>query len=275
MLSTRLLTAFALLTALLAALFYLPDIFWAVLLLGLTVTAAREWCRLGRFSVGQTVLYMIFTTLLGGELLFLISVVVSRNPADPAMIGFYIASAVFWLLAVPFQLAIVRSVRNEWLFMLMGWLVLLPACLSLYQLRAIDPWLLLGFMGVVWISDSAAYFVGRACGKHKLAPRISPGKTWEGVAAALVAVLIYALIWFYAVNESHERINWLIPLLLILAVLGITGDLFESLLKRQAGVKDSGNILPGHGGILDRIDALIPVLPVAALSTLLFYSTEL
>lgn len=275
MLSTRLFTALVLLTALLAALFYLPDIFWAVLLLGLTVTAAREWCRLGRFSVEQTVIYMIFTTLLGGELLFLISVIVSRNPVDTAMIGFYIASTVFWLLAVPFQLAIVRSIRNVWLFMLMGWLVLLPACLSLYQLRAIDPLLLLGFMGVVWVSDSTAYFVGRTYGRHKLAPRISPGKTWEGVAAALAAVLIYALIWLYAVNGEHKLINWLIPLLLILAVLGIVGDLFESLLKRQAGVKDSGSILPGHGGILDRIDALIPVLPAAALSTILFHSTEL
>ncbi len=275
MLSTRLFTALTLLTALLAALFYLPDIFWAVLLLGLTVTAAREWCRLGRFSVEQTVLYMIFTTLLGGELLFLISVIVSRNPIDTSMISFYIASAIFWLLAVPFQLAIARSIRNVWLFMLMGWLVLMPACLSLYQLRAIDPLLLLGFMSVVWISDSTAYFAGRAYGKHKLAPKISPGKTWEGVFAALVAVLIYALIWFYLVNREQALIGWLIPLLLILALLGIVGDLFESLLKRQAGVKDSGNILPGHGGILDRIDALLPVLPVATLSVILFYSIKL
>lgn len=275
MLSTRLFTALTLLTALLAALFYLPDIFWAVLLLGLTVTAAREWCRLGRFSVEQTVLYMIFTTLLGGELLFLISVIVSRNPIDTSMISFYIASAIFWLLAAPFQLAIARSIRNVWLFMLMGWLVLMPACLSLYQLRAIDPLLLLGFMSVVWISDSTAYFAGRAYGKHKLAPKISPGKTWEGVFAALVAVLIYALIWFYLANREQALIGWLIPLLLILALLGIVGDLFESLLKRQAGVKDSGNILPGHGGILDRIDALLPVLPVATLSVILFYSIKL
>lgn len=275
MLSTRLFTALVLLTALLAALFYLPNIFWAVLLLGLTVTAAREWCRLGRFSVEQTVLYMIFTTLLGGELLFLISVIVSRNPIDTSMISFYIASAIFWLLAVPFQLAIARSIRNVWLFMLMGWLVLMPACLSLYQLRAIDPLLLLGFMSVVWISDSTAYFAGRAYGKHKLAPKISPGKTWEGVFAALVAVLIYALIWFYLANREQALIGWLIPLLLILALLGIVGDLFESLLKRQAGVKDSGNILPGHGGILDRIDALLPVLPVATLSVILFYSIKL
>jgi len=158
--------------------------------------------------------------------------------------------------------------------MSIGWLVLLPACLSLYQLRAMDPLLLLGFMGVVWVSDSVAYFIGRAYGKHKLAPRISPGKTWEGVAAALIGVLVYALIWFYSVHKDQALVGWLIPLLLLLAVLGIVGDLYESLLKRQAGVKDSGTILPGHGGVLDRIDALLPVLPVAALAAILFYSTE-
>lgn len=210
----------------------------------------------------------------GGELLFEASVVFSRNPADSSMVWFYGISAVFWLLAVPFQLATVRSIHNPWAFMSAGWLVLLPACLSLYQLRAIDPLLLLGIMGVVWISDSAAYFTGRSCGKHKLAPRISPGKTWEGVAGAVVSVLIYALIWFYSVNKGQALIGWLIPLLLVLAVLGIAGDLYESLLKRQAGVKDSGNILPGHGGVLDRIDALLPVLPVATLAAILFYSTE-
>ncbi|MDL1865758.1 phosphatidate cytidylyltransferase [Betaproteobacteria bacterium PRO4] len=274
MLSIRLLTAFVMLTAFLAALFYLPDIFWAILLLGLTVTAAREWCRLGLFSVGQTVLYMILTTLLGGELLFLMSVVLSKNPADQSMIWFYVASILFWLLAVPIQLATVRAIRNPWLLMSIGWLVLLPVCLSLYQLRAMNPLLLLGFMGVVWISDSAAYFIGRAYGKNKLAPQISPGKTWEGVVAALIGVLVYALIWFYAINNNQPMVGWLVPLLLILAVLGIVGDLYESLLKRQAGVKDSGRILPGHGGVLDRIDALLPVLPVATLAAILFYSTK-
>src|SRR5688500_3381086 len=134
---------------------------------------------------------------------------------------------------------------------LMGWLVLLPTCIALYQLRAVDPLLLLGFMSAIWISDTAAYFSGRAWGKHKLAPSISPGKTWEGAAGALAAVLVYALIWSNSSgNEAHASL--LVPLLLLLAVMGIIGDLFESLMKRQAGVKDSGNILPGHGGILDR-----------------------
>jgi phosphatidate cytidylyltransferase len=131
-------------------------------------------------------------------------------------------------------------------------------------------------MGVVWVSDIAAYFVGRSFGKHKLAPNISPGKTWEGVAGALIVVVCYALIWgqFIGKGDNILIIN-LVLLSLLLAGLGIIGDLFESLMKRQAGVKDSGNILPGHGGILDRIDALTSTLPIAVLAFLIFYSFEL
>jgi phosphatidate cytidylyltransferase len=125
-------------------------------------------------------------------------------------------------------------------------------------------------MGAIWLSDTAAYFSGRTWGKNKLAPSISPGKTWEGVAGALVAVLVYALIWSY--GEDAIPATLLIPLLLLLAALGIVGDLFESLMKRHAGLKDSGTILPGHGGILDRIDALTSTLPIAALALLLLHT---
>jgi phosphatidate cytidylyltransferase len=126
-------------------------------------------------------------------------------------------------------------------------------------------------MSAIWISDTAAYFSGRAWGRRKLAPSISPGKTWEGVAGALAAVLVYALLWSNS-SGSEARASLLVPLLLLLAAMGIIGDLFESLMKRQAGVKDSGNILPGHGGILDRIDALTSTLPLAILSLLILQS---
>lgn len=158
--------------------------------------------------------------------------------------------------------------------MLVGWIVLLPTCLALYQLRIISPVLLLGTMGVIWISDTAAYFTGRSLGKHKLAPEISPNKTWEGVAGAVVAVLLYGLVWIMMDVGKENLVFVLLPLLVAMAALGIIGDLYESLLKRQAGVKDSGNILPGHGGILDRIDALTSTLPFATL-VILFYLSEL
>ena len=110
--------------------------------------------------------------------------------------------------------------------------------------------------------------------KNKLAAVISPGKTWEGVAGAVLGVFIYALIW-HQMTDDQSLATFLIPLLLVLTALGVIGDLFESMMKRQAGLKDSGNILPGHGGILDRIDALTSTLPVAMLTFILFYSTEL
>lgn len=270
--ATRILTALVLLTTFLVALFYLPSIFWSMLLLGLTVTAAREWCRLGSFSVNQTIFYLITTTLLGGELLFLLGEAVTVDTMSTSFIWLYGASAGFWLLIAPAILKTGQVFKTGWIVMILGWLILLPTCLALYQLRAVGPVLLLGFMGVIWVADSVAYFAGRTFGKHKLAPQISPGKTWEGVFAALGGVLIYAVIWLYWTDGEGKSILWLVPFLLMLTVLGIIGDLFESLLKRQAGVKDSGKILPGHGGILDRIDALTSTLPIATLAVILFYS---
>ena len=183
----------------------------------------------------------------------------------------YFASVAFWMLDVPLFLKTKHRVGNPLALALTGWLVLLPTGLALYQLRAIEPFLLLGFMCAIWISDTAAYFSGRAWGRSKLAPSISPGKTWEGVAGAFAAVLVYALIWSNS-SSSEARPSLLVPLLLLLAAMGIVGDLFESLMKRQAGIKDSGNILPGHGGILDRIDALTSTLPLAILSLLISQS---
>lgn len=214
---------------------------------------------------------MLLTTFVGGELLFQMSESLKANIYSSDLIWVYILSAAFWIISVPPYLKQLYAIKNPLILMLTGWILLLPTCLALYQLRAISPELLLGFMATIWISDSAAYFTGRSFGKHKLAPRISPNKTWEGVAGALVAVLLYGLIWdFWFIEESLAA--KLIPLLLFMAILGIIGDLYESLMKRQAGVKDSGNILPGHGGILDRIDALTSSLPFAILALLIFYS---
>ncbi len=214
---------------------------------------------------------MLLTTFVGGELLFQMSESLKANTYSPDLIWVYILSAAFWIISVPPYLKQLYAIKNPLILMLTGWILLLPTCLALYQLRAISPELLLGFMATIWISDSAAYFAGRSFGKHKLAPQISPNKTWEGVAGALVAVLLYGLIWdFWFIEESLAA--KLIPLLLFMAILGIIGDLYESLMKRQAGVKDSGNILPGHGGILDRIDALTSSLPFAILALLIFYS---
>ena len=133
--------------------------------------------------------------------------------------------------------------------------------------------MLLSVLLIVWIADTAAYFAGRAFGRKKLAPHISPGKTWAGVVGAVVAVLLTALaVWQFSPaasmfsNDLFAAVGpvWALLLLAVLVGLSVVGDLFESLLKRQAGVKDSGQLLPGHGGVLDRVDAMVPVLPSAA-----------
>ena len=269
MLRTRILTALGLLLLFLVGLFYFSPIFWMTLLLAIAVIGSWEWSKLSRFSLHGSIFYLVITALIGGELLFILSRVTIINPYTTQFIWLYAVTLGFWLLGAPYFLKFNFPIRNPVFLALVGWLLLLPTCLALFQLRAIDPLLLLGFITTIWISDTAAYFTGRKFGRHKLAPSISPGKTWEGVAGALTAVFIYALIWSYLVADKTQIIL-LVPLLLVLVVLGIIGDLFESLMKRQAEVKNSGNILPGHGGILDRIDALTSTLPVAIFVVLLF-----
>ena len=273
MLKTRILTAAVVLPLFLLALLYLQNVFWAAFLLALAVIGSREWCNLAGFSVRNTIIFMILTTLIGGELLFQLSDAAETDAYTKALMGIYVLSAFFWVGYVPFQLKQPCKITNVLALMMIGWLILIPTVLALYQLRAISPMLLLGFMGTIWISDTAAYFAGRAFGRRKLAYHISPGKTWEGVAGAMLAVMIYALIWVFVFADG-AYVGTLIPLLIILATLGIMDDLFESLIKRQAGVKDSGSILPGHGGILDRIDALTAALPVAILAVQIFNSFQ-
>jgi len=153
----------------------------------------------------------------------------------------------------------------------MGWLLLLPAWMALIDLRHISPMVVLLVILVVAIADSAAYFSGKRFGKHKLAPEISPGKTWEGLAGALFVTTLVAAGLCLWLGWSF----WFVPGLWLLTIFSVLGDLFESLIKRQAGKKDSGTILPGHGGVLDRIDGLTPTLPLVALYAYLPYFLEI
>jgi len=147
---------------------------------------------------------------------------------------------------------------------------------AIVDLFSYSPLYLLSVMAIVWVADIGAYFAGKAFGKHKLAPKISPGKSWEGAIGGCIAVLVLGSLSVvyggplfantFAVRVEHA-FGWLalLAILVLLVAFSIAGDLFESQLKRRAGMKDSSNLLPGHGGVLDRIDALIPVLPLAAL----------
>jgi phosphatidate cytidylyltransferase len=172
----------------------------------------------------------------------------------------------FWAIAAPLWLFRGWRATQPLLLGVVGWIVLVPAWLAIVFLQR-SAALLLAVVLAVWIADIAAYFAGRRFGRRKLAPQISPGKTWEGVIGAFVAVLIYGLVASFLLQPAANAYDRIVLLIFFVAltVLGIVGDLFESWIKRGAGAKDSGNLLPGHGGVLDRVDSLTSALPFAAL----------
>ena len=192
-----------------------------------------------------------------------------QGAMSQAMPFLLLTSAVFWILLMPCWLRFKWALRgNDFAGYLTGMIVILPTWVAMSVLYAVTPWLLLAAMALVWVADISAYFSGRAFGRHKLAPAISPGKTWEGVAGAVVGVLIYGgMVWVLSPLALHMNFSAVMlgALLIGLTAISVIGDLFESLLKRQAGIKDSSQLLPGHGGVLDRIDSLTSTLPLVAL----------
>ncbi len=276
MLKTRVMTALLLLVVFLAVLLWLPPPAWAVFAGVLVVPAAWEWGRLIRLPRVVCGLYVLTVAAVCAALFGLVQAETQTGTsglqAGGLQFGVYLAASLFWMVAVPLWLWCSWLPRQRALAGLTGILVLVPTWLALVELRRLGPLLLL-LMSVAWISDTAAYFAGRRFGRHKLAPSISPGKTWEGVCGAILAVGLYAVIWNMAWNvyfpQALKSMRFgafaMLLFLWLLTAIGIYGDLFESALKRRAGVKDSGVLLPGHGGVLDRIDALTSMLPVAAL----------
>lgn len=264
MLRERVITAIILLVAFLAALFALPAAGWAILVAAMVMQGASEWTRLASLQGSSATRYWWVTlAIVIGLYAFDATAPIEQRIAVHRFI--YQAAAIFWVFAVPAWLVAGWKPKQAWLMPLVGWLVLIPTGLAMIDLRAVGPGWLLAVMVLVWVADSAAYFTGRKFGKHKLAPAISPGKTWEGVIGAVVACSIYMLIVLWLKGESVLALGVALFVTWSGVVMAVLGDLFESLIKRQAGVKDSGALLPGHGGLLDRIDALTSTLPLAAL----------
>lgn len=261
MLKTRLITSILLIPSFLAALFYLNATAWSLLMMAICLIGLHEWSAMLHFSTIQRSAYLllsnsIFVAALFGHYLGVPSWM------DYLVFWSLLLSCLFWIVFVPLWLLSRRPIHHKGIMAWVGWLMILPTYSAMIELRNISPMLLLLVMLAVWIADSAAYFSGKAYGKHKLAPEISPGKTWEGVAGASIAMTLYGvLLHIYAGLQW-----WGILGLWCVLVLSIMGDLFESLIKRQSGVKDSGQLLPGHGGILDRIDGLTATLPIITFS---------
>jgi phosphatidate cytidylyltransferase len=268
MLRTRVITAVVLVLAVLAALTWLSPRAWALAALLVFAAAAWEWGRLSALRGASLAAYVAITVALG-LLAWLDGV------GGPSAFGRYAwvygVAIALWMLAVPLWLTFKMALPKGWVLALVGWGVLLPCWLAISEARLLGAVYMFLLMGLVWVADIAAYFTGRAFGKHKLAPRVSPGKTWEGVGGAVAGVALLAAICVfvpvlspnYYAQGLHQAAVWIAPLLLVLTAASVAGDLLESLAKRQAGVKDSSQLLPGHGGILDRIDALTSTMPIA------------
>ena len=256
----RILTVAIILPLFLAGLFWLPQPLWGATMLGVVVLACMEWGALAALGPRAVA---VFTLLVVGAC---VALAWMRFPGGTWVLAVAVA---FWLAVVPLWLRRVRPASPAAL-VIAGAIVLISAWYSLYVLQETAS-RLLALLGVVWIADTAAYFVGRRFGRRKLAPSISPGKTWEGVLGAVAVVgVYYGLLWWLwapAFLVGH-RVADLILVAGMLA-LSVEGDLFESWVKRRANVKDSGTILPGHGGVLDRIDGLVAALPLAALGSMI------
>ena len=218
----------------------------------LVAAGAHEWARLCRLGSAAAWLYSAALAAAFGLLLFL---------GNPAVFIALLAAALFWIVFVPLWLARGVAAQHRAGLVAAGVIVLVPAG---YGLAALEPRMVLAVLVLVWLADTAAYFVGRKWGRRKLAPSISPGKTWEGAWGGLAAAMAYAIICGTFLLGTSGWPAYL-AVAVLLAAVSIVGDLFESAAKRQAGVKDSGTLLPGHGGIMDRIDSATAVLPVAAL----------
>ncbi|MFT6395217.1 MAG: phosphatidate cytidylyltransferase [Methylophilaceae bacterium] len=267
MLKTRIITATLLIAALLPAMFMASSFTWAAMMLVVSILAVYEWAKLVNLSQVVSIGYALVYAALGIALLMAISTLGFHWLMSLSFIVF-VGSAFFWLLVVPLLMKKCVVVENKVLLMLIGFLLIAPLWLALIFAKGADPWLLLTLLATIWLADSAAYFAGKNFGKHKLAPNISPGKTWEGVLGALLAVTVLGFVLMISGRVTSLAV---FPLLWLVAGSGVVGDLFESLIKRQFGKKDSGTLLPGHGGILDRIDGLLPSLPIAVLMIYLFY----
>ncbi len=258
MLKQRIITAIILAAFVIAAILMLPNNWLAVLFAAIALIGAWEWTNLlNSPNLIRKILYVVFIAA---------SLWATWLYATPEHTGLILLVASLWWAAVVIFLAMFDQnwLGKAWLHKLLefsGFVVLVPSYFAMVLLHRIDPAMLLYLMFLVAFADIAAYFAGKKFGKNKLAPTLSPGKSREGLFGALGASLIIAAIGISFFQ--FERGLWLYfaGLCLLTALISIVGDLFESLLKRQAGEKDSSNLLPGHGGILDRIDSLTAAAP--------------
>ncbi|MGL1957925.1 MAG: phosphatidate cytidylyltransferase [Colwellia sp.] len=281
MLKQRIITALILAPAAILAIFYLPLVYFAALLLIIIAIGAWEWGPLMGFDEPIKRTFFVLSTIILIGLLwqFMPPSALWNTSGSLQQNAVYLlwVSIAWWVLSV-FLMFVYPKCSNRWskhrsIRGVFGWLTLIPTWLAFLVLRSVDyqvdPYhgaqLLMFLFLMVWSADVGAYFVGKSIGKHKLMPSVSPGKTIEGFLGGIVFACILTMLVGYNLNWANEQYITVLFVTILITTVSVIGDLNESMFKRQAGVKDSGSILPGHGGILDRIDSLTATAPIFAL----------
>ena len=261
-LAQRIIAAAVLVPLVVAAVLWLPTPGFALVVAVFALAGAHEWTRIGTLGipVGAGFVTLVAGSLVVGYLLI---------HRAPVIHGMLVVSVLWWMLALCAVVGFQRQGQlgafdSRLARFVGGWLVLVPTWTALVWLHAQRPSLVMYVLLLIWIADTAAYFVGRRFGRRKLASRVSPGKSWEGVAGALFAVALLGALAAMGSNAGLGATAGFVALSLAVTLAGVLGDLVESLFKRRAGMKDSGSLIPGHGGVLDRIDGLTAAAPCFA-----------
>lgn len=262
-LKRRIITALILAIIIVTAIFVLPKFEFVLAAVLLIAIAGWEWSLLiGLDSPIQSIIYL---AILFAAFFF----------AYYFSIFVLVLAVIWWLMVLLLVIFAPQKgiifLKNKFFGGIAGLFLLVPCWTAIIVSHQRSPGYLLYGLFLIWSADTGAYIAGRLWGKHKLAPNISPGKTIEGVAGGLVTALVVAVIGGLILKIPAHQWLWVLALAVVVVFTSVLGDLFESLIKRHAGVKDSGNWLPGHGGLLDRIDGVTAALPFYALGILLLH----
>ena len=253
MLRTRIITAVISLVVLMAVLFVVPAVVTELFIAVVILIGAWEWS--GFLNINSNGGRYLYTAIIAALMAVTVSVLAAHTDQIllAACVWWFVAFIWTFLFPTPIPLAI------RWVC---GALVLVPLYVALLALYEVSPQFLLFSLIIVWAADMGAYFAGKLFGRVKLAPSISPGKTWEGVFGGLALVVVLSLAW---AHYADLQMAVVVPFCLAVAALSVVGDLTVSMFKRTAGVKDSGTLFPGHGGVLDRVDSVAAAAPLFAL----------
>ena len=249
----------------LAAVFYLPGVWFFLAVLVVMEVGVLEYTRLAdRLAPGGPHWILLFLVPLGAVALVpeLWMTPEMQPPTGMLWLGFFVIAVVLGCLVLWFRVPVDQGLATLGALAYGLPYLALPVA-SIYHLQRLDPWVLILLFAIVWLGDTAAFYCGKKWGRRKFAAVVSPNKTWEGAAASMLAAVLAAGVWSY-LRLGEVRLE-LLGLAVVTSIAAQMGDLVESLIKRGAGVKDSGQLLPGHGGVLDRVDALIFAAPVMLL----------